>query len=61
MYAGGSQKCAQKNQGFFFDFLKKKHKNIDFLAKISVLNTFLGNFATLANLSRIDNIKTITR
>ena len=59
MYAGGSQKCAQKkrNKGFFPDFLEKKHKNIEFLTKIIVLNYFLGIFATLANLSRIDITK----
>ena len=46
-----------KKSRVFFDFLKKKHKNIDFLTKISVLNHFLGNFATLAHLSRIDSTK----
>ena len=56
-YAGGTQKSVQKIKGFFFDFLKKKDKNNDFLTKISVLNSFLGYFATLANLSRLNNTK----
>ena len=47
----------KKIKVFFLDFLKKKHKNIDFLTKISALNSFLGKSATLANLSRIDNTK----
>ena len=53
--AGGTKKYVQKNQGFFFGFSKKKHQNIDFLTKISVLNSFLGFLATLANLSRLNN------
>ena len=57
MYAGGTQKSVQKIKGFFFDFFKKKDKNNDFLTKISVLNSFLGYFATLANLSRLNNTK----
>ena len=55
--AGGTKKCTQKNQGFFSGFSKKNHQNIDFLTKISVLNSFLGYFATLANLSRLNNTK----
>ena len=61
MYAGVPpavpKNVLKKNKVFFFDFLKKKHKNIDFLTKISALNSFLGKSATLANLSRIDNTK----
>ena len=61
MYAGGTpavlKKVFKKIKGFFSRFFKKKDKNNDFLTKISVLNSFLGYFATLANLSRLNNTK----
>ena len=50
------KKVFKKLKGFF-DFFKKKDKNNDFLTKISVLNSFLGYFATLANLSHLNNTK----